>query len=166
MSSDLHPYDGVDRRFRDDDPDAARRDRGRELAARLLGLDAPAAELRYDLNFYSGGIGVLDRLYVALPCSPAQADAIVARLGFVTPEAAVADARWREVFEWLIGGDNEEGLSLRALVTAFVAESRAEFQPAPDERARVWFAPDSGVNAWQLVYAQDGSLCLIAYDQG
>lgn len=166
VSDNLHPYDDVERRFRDDDDDPSRRARGRDLVARLLGGTAvPAAGLRYDFSFYSGGIGVIDRLYVALPCGAAEVDAIVARLGWLTPEASVADASWREHFLWLLGVEDEER-PLRALVGEFIAEQRTDFQPVPDEQARVWFESYSGVNSWALLYEQDGRLCLIGYDQG
>jgi len=168
VSSDLHRYDDVERRFCDADTGLGQRERGRALVAKLLGLPAPLTSggLRYDLSFFSGGIGVLDRLHVALPCGTAEVDAIVARLGLATPEEAVADAVWRDDFEWLIGDDEEDPQPLRARVAAFVAEERADFQPGPDERARVWFSRDSGVNAWSLLYEQDGWLCLIAREQG
>lgn len=164
---ELHPYDGQERRFRHDDAEARRIARGRALVAELLGLPAPpaSADLRYDLRFYSGGIGVLDRLHIALPCAPAEVDAIVARLRLVTPEAAVADAAWRDEFEWLVHGEDAPR-SLRTAVAAFVEAERAAFQPRPEAEARVWFAPDSGANAWSLVYEQGGELCLIAFDQG
>ncbi|WP_143141149.1 hypothetical protein [Nannocystis exedens] len=169
MSDSLHRYDDVERRFCDADRDLRQRERGLALVARLLGL--PALEttdgLRYDLRYFSGGIGVIDRLHVALPCGAAEVDAIVARLGLVTPEDAVADAAWREDFEWFVSDEDGEGLlPLRARVVAFLAEKRADFQPRPDERARVWFARSSNVNTWSVVYEQDGTLCLAAYDQG
>jgi hypothetical protein len=169
VSSELHPYDDVERRFCDADEDPSRCQRGLALVAGLLGLPAPRRVdgLRYDLRYYSGGTGVFDRHHVALPCDAAEVDVIVARLGLATPEDAVADAGWREEFEWFIGGDDEGVLPpLRARVVAFVVGERADFQPVPDERARVWFFRGSDVNAWALVYEQDGRLCLIAQEHG
>jgi len=164
---DLHPYDGKERRFRHDDADPSQRVRDLALVARVLGLPAPPPSegLRYDLRFYSGGMGILDRLHVALPCAPAEVDALVARLGLATPEAAVADEAWREDFEWLVL-DEDEPRSLQAAVAAFIEENRTELQPSSDEHARVWFSRESGVNAWSLVYEQDGVLSLIAFNQG
>lgn len=165
VSDELHPYDGVERRFRDDDVDPSRRDRGRELVARLMGhVRLPAtAGLRYDLSFYSGGLGVIDRLYVALPCGADEVDAIVAGLGYVTPEVAVAAAP--DDLEWLEPDDGARRTA-RELVAGLVDDERAEFQPPLGERGRVWLAPGSDVNAWTLLYEQDGRLCLIGRDQG
>jgi hypothetical protein len=55
---------------------------------------------------------------------------------------------------------------LGASVVAFVEQERAPHQPAPNERSRVWFSRDSGVNSWSLGYEQDGDLCYIGFDQG
>lgn len=167
MRGDLHPYDDIERRFRDDDVDPSRLARGRELVADLLGLSRPPASagLRYDLSFYSGGTGCLDRLRIALPCAAAEVDAIVARRGHATPEALVADPTTREEFEWLVRGDDDDQ-TLRAALQEFIAGERADFQPLPDEGARVWFERGSDVNSWLLLYEQDGRLCLICFDQG
>ncbi|APR84563.1 Hypothetical protein A7982_09912 [Minicystis rosea] len=121
--------------------------------------------MRYDLRFTSGGMGICDRLHIALPCAPEEVDAIVARLGLVSPEVAVADERWGAEIAWLVS-DEDEPRPLHAAVVAFVAAKRAELQPLPDEHARVWLAPASGVNAWTLVYEQDGELGFISFDQG
>lgn len=169
MPSDLHRYDGVERRFCDGDRNPWQRERGLVLVGELLGSPAlrVARGLRYDLRYFSGGIGAIDRHHVALPCGAAEVDAVVARLDVATPDEAAADAAWRDEFEWLIGGDDDEPPPpLRDRVVAFIAEERNEFQPAPDAHARVWFSRGSGINAWCLLYEQAGWLCLIAYEQG
>ena len=164
---DLHPYDNKDRRFRHDDVDPSQRLRASKVIARVLALPSPPPSegLRYNLSFYSGGLGIVDRLAITFPCSPAEVDAIVARLQFVTPEIAVTDAAAREGLENLVL-DEDEPQSLRTGMRAFVEKERAEFQPPPGERSRVWFSPDSGVNFWSLVYEQDGLLHFIDFDQG
>lgn len=164
VSGELHPYDDVERRFCDGDEHPSRRARGRELVARLLGVaEVSAAGLRYDLSFYSGGIGVIDRLHVALPCGAVEVDAIVARGGFVTSEVAVASAP--DDFEWL-DPEGGEPRTTRELIVGLVDDERADFQPRLDGRGRAWFAPESNVNTWTLLYEQDGRLCLIGRDQG
>ena len=164
---DLHPYDGQTRRFHHHDGDPSCRARGLALVARVLRLSAPPPSegLRYDLSFHSGGTGIFDQLHVAFPCAPAEVDAIVARLRFVTPEDAIADEESREQLENLLL-DEDKPRSLRAAVIAFLEEHRTDLLPRPDEHARVWFSPDSGVNAWSVVYEQDGEQCFIAFDQG
>jgi len=165
---ELHPYDGRERRFGHDDADSDQRARGRALVARLLGLPAPPAEegLRYALSFYSGGIGVIDRLHVAMPCAGDEAEAIAARAGWLTPEAVLADDEERGEIEWLVQDDEHPERTLAEAIAAFIEEHRADFQPRAAASARLWVAPGSGVNAWTIVYAIDGELALLGYDQG
>ena len=72
----LHPYDGVTRRFRDNDTDPARVARGRGLVKSLLRLPELPSGLRYDFSFLSDGSGVFDRLYAAFSCAMDEAGAI------------------------------------------------------------------------------------------
>ena len=145
----LHPYDGVTRRFRHDDADPAY---GRELVARIVGVPADGAH--YDLSFYSGGIGVLDHLAISLP---GHAVEVAAGLEMLEASAALGN----EPIAWLVSGDEPATL---AAVIAFVDEHRAAFQPPATDR--VWFDRDADVNTWSLVYATDGWVHYLAYDQG
>lgn len=156
---DLHPYDGVERRFRDGD--------GTEpevllpIVERLLGvsLPRPTQALRYDLSFYSGGIGVLDRLKLTLPASDELFDSVVRALGLVPARELFAS----DDFRWLV--DAEEG-DVEPELLAFVDAQRAEFQPDLASVDEAFFDPDSNVNAWKLVYRAGGTLHFIAFDQG
>jgi hypothetical protein len=117
---DLHPYDGQTRTFGHDDKDPSQRARGLALVVKVLRLQAPppVAGLRYHLSFHSGGTGIFDRLHIALPRTPAEVEAIVARLQLVTPEVAAVDAEWHEQFENLVL-DEDEPRPLRAAVMLF-----------------------------------------------
>lgn len=162
---DLHPYDGVTRRFRDNDTDPARVDRGRGLVKSLLRLpELPAKGLRYDFSFLSDGSGVFDRLYATFPCALDEAEAIARRAGFIATDGAW-DASDRESLEWLVSLEDCPG-GMAEAVAAFVAEQRTEFQRVPGAGLRVWFASNSGVNGWALLYAVDGEVGYIAYEHG
>ena len=165
--SNLHPYDGRERSFRHDDGEPARRDRGRALVARLLGLpELPVtAGLRYELRYYSGGIGAQDHIHVALPASRDEVNAAVARLRLVTPEAAAADVESGEDVAWVLL-DDDDPRPLAEAAARFVEEERADFQPRPEEGSRVWLALPFSPNFWTVVYEAGGDLCLIAFDQG
>lgn len=164
----LHPYDGHERRFGHEDDEPEVRARGVALVARLLCLPAPPPMegLRYALSFYSGGIGVLDRLHIALPCVAAEVEVIATRAGMLAPGALRADTDRREAFDWLVHDAEHPERSPEAAVAAFVDEHRLAFQPRPREGMRAWFWPDSDVNTWSLLYEVDGELAFIAYDQG
>lgn len=168
MSDALHPYDGQERRYRHTDADADVLARGRAEVARLLDLPEPppAEGLCYDLSFYSGGIGVLDRLSVSMECEAPQVDAIVQGQGLVTPEQALADPEWGEDFEWLVRDERQPAQTLAEAVAAFVDQERPEWLPPLADPTRAWFARNSDVNCWMVLYESDRGLCTMAYDQG
>lgn len=141
LDFDLHPYDGTDRRFRDSDADTTK---GRRIVAFLLRLPAPPPleGLRYDLNFYSGGIGVLDRLAISIVASAVDVDAMK-----LTAEVD-------EDIDHLTDGD----------LRAFVDENRAEFQPPAD--GDIWFTMHSNVNDWGVVWRSRRHLHYVGYSQG
>ncbi len=148
---DLHPYDGVERRFHHDDRDPAE---GRGIVARVLRipLPAPPPALRYELSFYSGGIGIVDRLRVSIALD--SATPVVRGCGLAPLAEGARDV-------WFV--EEEEPLTA-AHLAAFVEENRASFQPAVATHA--WFDPESSVNGWTLVYYAEGAVHYLAYDQG
>lgn len=155
---ELHPYDGQERRFRDSDTSDELLARGRDLVTKLLKLPRPppAGAIQYDLSFYSGGIGVFDRLFIRLACSFDEASSIIAALGFIDSLEAGGDLEWRDDFAWLIDGE----------VRAFLMESKAAFQPKPSADGRAYFERLSTVNSWAAVYFAEGTLNYLAFDQG
>lgn len=161
--TDLHPYDGKTRRFAHDDAEAGE---GPSLVARLLGLDAPPAGdgLRYELSFYSGGIGVLDHLAIAVPADAARVARVVRHLGGRSPEEAIKIPAWAESFRWLVGADDAP--TIRDAAVRFLDEQRSAFQPACEVGHEIWFAEDSGVNTWSAAWLAGDVLCFLAYDQG
>ena len=165
---DLHPYDGKERRFRHQDT----RDRSvaLEIIERLLAtpLPSPTPRLLYDLSFYSGGMGVIDRLSLSLEADEAQGRQIVANLRFVSPAELLASSD-AEDFDWLIRSDESpcaDASAFGVALLAFIDEKKASFQPALSAPERVWFASGINVNDWSLVYLEDGWLHYLASDQG
>ncbi|MGZ3455132.1 MAG: hypothetical protein ACXVEF_36345 [Polyangiales bacterium] len=148
MDIDLHPYDGQERRFRHDD------ESDKEVAIAVvervlrLQLPRPVPSLQYDLSFFSGGIGIIDHLAISLR---ADAAAVARALGFEAAASASSDD-----IEWLADGD----------MLAFIAEHKAPFQPSPASLDGAFVDPESGPNSWQLLYARDGLLHYLAFDQG
>jgi hypothetical protein len=161
---DLHPYDGRERDFRHTDVDRAA---GLHIVAKVLALpQAPEVDgVKYELSFYSGGIGILDKLAITLPAGVASAEAVVARLGLVTPDAAAADEAWGSDFLWLVD-DEEEPLPLRQAAIRFINEERRSFQPECLGTDSFWFANDCSVNAWTALWEHEGALSFLGFDQG
>jgi len=161
---DLHPYDGKEHRYRHTDSDLAP---GVRIVMDLLHLPAPpsASGLMYDLSFYSGGIGVMDRLAITLPRESSNVPVILARLSCKPPEEIASDPSCQDDFLWLI--DNEDDpLPVRAAATRFINENRQEFQPECQVSSAMWFVAESNVNAWTALWETDGVLSYLAYDQG
>jgi hypothetical protein len=161
---DLHPYDGVDRRYRHTDTDPAM---GLAIVAHILGLPrTPSSEgLLYDLSLYSGGIGVLDRLAIAIPADPGLWAGVTAVLNAREPEDAANDVGWAEDFLWLIHGA-EQPSPIREAAMKFVNSERKPFQEECAQRSRLLFQSNSDVNDWAVIWGTDGQLNYLGYSQG
>jgi hypothetical protein len=154
----LHPYDGGTRCFLDSDPDPGD---GLRIVARLLALAAPppADGLRYDLSFYSGGMGIIDHVAIAIPIANVDVFALVRAAHAETLEASAADPRDGEYF--LALNEDEDHAAAR-----FINEHRASFQPVCRATSPIWFEASSGVNHWTALWESDGQLNYLAFDQG
>jgi hypothetical protein len=148
----LHPYDGVERRFRHTDATTAD---GLAIVARVLHVPAARSAL-YDMRFYSGGFGIIDYLAIALPVNDATAAEIVMALGLAPPDGDTA--------ELVVDEDAPEPLA--DAIAHFVDEHRCDFQPPCRATDRVWFEPESNSNHWVVVWHRDRTLCYVAYDRG
>src|SRR5262245_39832002 len=160
----LHPYDGIDRRYMHTDPDTAQ---GRAVVAQILGLAAPPAEpgLRYDLSIYSGGIGVLDKLAVSLPSLPELWSQVRATVSGRTPEDLAADHVAGVDFRWLIMR-NDVHRDVREAATTFVNAERAAFQALCAIDDELLFSPDSTVNDWTAVWRHDNQMNFLGFSHG
>jgi hypothetical protein len=160
---DLHPYDNVERRFRHTD---ATRDEGRQVVAQMLSLaEPPAGELLFDMSFFSGGIGVLDRLAIAVPADRALWSSVVKSLNGRTPEEASAEESWLGDLIWLLTGAHDT-IPIRPAAVRFINRERREFQPECVPTSRVLFGYDSNVNDWVVLWGDDTQLNYLGYSQG
>lgn len=161
---ELHPYDGVERRFRHTDDDTAQ---GRAVVAEILGLPQPppSPELRYDLSLYSGGIGAFELLAVALPFSADTWSAIVVRLDARTPEHLVADPVAGDDFRWLVLGDQQDR-DIRPAAAAFANDEKASFQNPCTDADELRFGSGSDVNDWTVIWRTANQLNFRGFSQG
>ena len=74
----------------------------------------------------------------------------------------VADFDDPDELAWLVGKDDDQPIG--EAVAAFLVAERRDFQPAPG--ADVWFAAHSDVDPWEVVWAADGLVAFLLYDQG
>jgi hypothetical protein len=159
VTDDLHPYDNRERRFRYDDDS---RTRGRELVARILRLPVAPTGARFDIAFFSGGVGVFDNVAIAIAASPDAAAAIATRLQFAPPGDFTGDDF--ADLEWLVGA--ADGTPFELALAGFVAEHRHAFQPDYVTGDPIWFETISGVNHWSVLWYSRGELAYLSYDQG
>jgi hypothetical protein len=161
---DLHPYDGVERRFHHSDGDPTM---GLAIVTSLLGLSEqpPSAGLLYDLSIYSGGIGVLDRFAISLPANPAIWAQAAANLNGLTPEQAVQDVAWVDDFQWLIIGE-EPALPAWNAAQRFINSKRQSFQEECRSDHRILFGNGSTVNDWIVIWGDDAHMNYLGYSQG
>jgi hypothetical protein len=160
----LHPYDGVDRRFRHTDADPAT---GLAIVAHILGLPrTPSSQgLLYDLSFYSGGIGILDHLAIAIPADLGLWAGVIAALSAREPELAANDVGWAEAFLWLIKGAEQPSL-IREAAMEFVNSKLKSFQEECTPRSRLLFQYNSDVNDWAVIWGTVAHLNYLGYSQG
>jgi hypothetical protein len=160
---ELHPYDNQERRFRHTDRD---RGDGIQIVTHVLHLPtSPPADLRYDLSFYSGGIGIIDRLAIALPLDSTIARIALAGLHCKSLDEASSDPSWQDDLGWLID-DEDNPLPVRLATVQFINKERKEFQPACRASSPIWVTAESGVNSWTMLWESDDVLSYLSYDQG
>jgi hypothetical protein len=161
---DLHPYDGVERRFSHTDTP---NDMGIALVLHLLHLEALpcAVNVRYDLSFFSGGIGIYDQLAISISANDAAWGQVAAALRVTPPEEAAGDPAWGEDFIWLVS-DEEESISPRAAAVQFINQKRFDFQPECKLADRILFEVGSDGNSWLVLWGCENLLNYRSFDQG
>ncbi|AWM37560.1 hypothetical protein GobsT_44520 [Gemmata obscuriglobus] len=160
---DLHPYDGVERRFRYTDVQPGY---GPEALARVLRLSRPpSGEVLYDLSFFSGGIGIIDHLSASLLATPELWAEVVAGLEAQSLEEAANNTEWAAELGWLLTAAEGPTL-LRPAAAAFIAQHRQDFQPLCHPGDRILFECASDVNHWGVLWGDDTRINFLGYDQG
>ena len=161
---DLHPYDNRERRYRHTD---RTRDEGRAVVAHVLGLlEPPADELLFDMSFFSGGIGVLDRLAITMPADPLLWSTVETSLRCRTLEQASAEESWLRDLIWLFTGEQEGTTPIHSAAVGFINRERREFQTECAPTSRILFGYESDVNDWRALWGDDGRLNYLGYSQG
>jgi hypothetical protein len=75
----LHDYQGIRHHFKDDDLNPRLLERGQAIIIEILKLPSliDVSPIRYDLSFYSGGMGIIDNLFIKLSCNSTKASEII-----------------------------------------------------------------------------------------
>jgi hypothetical protein len=157
-------YDNVDYQYRHTDVD---RSVGLKAVSNLLHLsEPPSPDALYDLFFFSGGIGVLNRFAITLPANSTIWTNVVAVLNAWTLEQASSDKSWAKELLWLFIWQEDRLLPLRPAADRFINEQRREFQTESTPANRVLVGHPSDVNDWTVLWGDDTTLNYLGYSQG
>jgi len=161
---ELHPYDGIERRYHHTDSSPAQ---GLDIVRYLLNIEIPLPSegVRYDLCFYSGGIGVLDDVAISLPATAELWARVIAALDAATPDQAIADIAWAEEFIWLVCGDAPY-ITVHEAAKTFINDRRRDFQSECSVTHRILFYKGSDVNDWIALWGDDRELNFVGFSQG
>lgn len=158
----LHPYDGKERRFTHKD---IKQGKGLSIINDLLGFEPQGNGLLYDLSFYSGGIGVIDKLAITFPASYCKFEVLKNKLEILSPEDAGNDEFWSEDFIWLV---EDEALKqdIRVKSINFINENKLPFQATCTANSDIFFVKWSDVNDWTVIWIDSGVFNYAAFSQG
>lgn len=160
--TDMHPYDGVDYRYTSSDAD---KEKAFGFIKNILGFLPDADGLDYSLNFYSGGIGVDDRLAIHCKFNPTDWTSVTGKLRLKPPSEVLSNPEWGEDFAWLVSND-ETPSDVKADCCAFVNIKKREFQDAVSLEHTLLFTDESNTNSWCVVWVVGDNLNYLSFDQG
>jgi hypothetical protein len=170
----LHNYDGR-HRFKDDDLDPRLLERGKAIIIEILKLPSfvDISLDRYDLSFYSGGIGIIDKLFIQLSCNNSKASEIISSLKLVnvTNDDLDLDLRDYLISNIIDEEESEDSVNICALIennkiSQFVNEEKADFQDIISVDSLIYFNQTTGPNHGEIIYYVNGNLNYIFYDYG
>ena len=160
--TDIHPYDGIDYRYTSSDTD---REKAIGIITNILGFVPDANGLEYSLNFYSGGIGVDDRLAIRCKLTPSDLPLVIDKLRLKYPAEALSNPDWGENFAWLVS-NNETPSDVSKDCCDFVNTNKKVFQDTVSLEHNLLFTDESDVNFWCVVWLVDDNLNYLSFDQG
>lgn len=158
----MRSYDGVDYRYASDGAD---KEKAASIIGNILGFRPDLDGLEYNLNFYSGGTGIDDRL--AIRCSFQESDwpIVAQQLRLKSLREVADDPDLEEAVRWLVSSE-EVGDPLEDCCHRFINTSKRDFQDVVDDRWEVFFENESDVNSWCVVWRARGQLNYLSFDQG
>jgi len=158
----MREYDNVDYRYSSQD---GGKEKAIDFISAFLGFTPEFSTLVFDLNFFSGGIGVHDRLAFSCNATIGQLEKAVEKRHLIVPAAIEANLECGEDFEWLV---NSAGVRrpIEESCLDFLNAEKREFQDPCTAKCQMHFAQFSNVNTWTAVWGEEGRLNCLHYDQG
>jgi hypothetical protein len=160
--ADMHPYDGVDYHYASSDAD---KEKAIIIIKGILGFVPETNGLDYSLNFYSGGIGVDDRLAIRCKLPSSAWPLVVSKLNLKQPSDLLSNPSWGEDFAWLVS-DDETPSDVESDCCQFINTKKKEFQDTVSPDSTFLFRDESDVNSWCVVWVTGDNLNYLSFDQG
>lgn len=159
---DMRPYDGIDYRYTSSDFD---KENAIVVVKNILGFTPEAEGLDFSLNFFSGGVGVDDRLAIRCKFNPADWSLAIGKLNLKPPMEVLSNSEWGVDFAWLVSND-ETPSDIGKDCCSFVNANRWAFQDVVSQQHSLLFADESNVNTWSVVWVVGDKLNYLGFDQG
>ena len=155
-------YDDKEYRYKNTDKN---REKSLGIIENLIGFKPSDKDLKYDLSFYAGGIGVLNKLGITCVAGDEQWAIVKLKYPLVTPDDAVEYNPWREDFLWLIDNEACQSNVLDSAIS-FIRDNKLDFQEDADRESLIYFVEESDVNDWTVFWSKGGMLNYLYYNQG
>jgi hypothetical protein len=171
----LHDYQGIRHRFKDDDLDPRLLKRGQAIIIEILKLQnlMDVSPIKYDLSFYSGGMGIIDNIFIKLSCNSSKASEIISSLKLVDVANDNLDLESRDylISRTIDEEESEDSVDIWTLIknnkiSQLVNEEKADFQDIASSDSLICFSENTGPNYGTIIYYLSGSLNYISYDYG
>jgi hypothetical protein len=144
----MREYDGIEKRYRKSDFDL---EKNLNIIEKLLGFRPTVEQLDFDLSFYSGGIGIYDKLAISCTASLVQKKQNKEKLNLFSPESAITMREWVEDFVWLVESDDTYS-DILVGSAKFINENKSDFQDVCLPSDEMFFSYESNVNDWAVVW--------------
>ncbi|PSB57337.1 hypothetical protein [Chamaesiphon polymorphus] len=163
--------------FKDNDLDPRLLEQGKAIVLEILKLQSSIdiSSIEYNLSFYSGGIGIIDKVFIKLSCDSTKASEIISSLKLVDISNDNLDWELRDyLISRTIDEDSEEPddsveictLILNNKISRLVNEEKADFQDIASSEHFIYFGKGTGPNHGEIIYYLNGSLNYISYAYG
>ncbi len=158
----MREYDGMERNYKISDPDQAE---NLERIKNILGFLPDSESLKFDLSFYSGGIGVSDKLAICCEVNSEQWNTVKEKLKLFSSQSALLIGNWAEDFVWLLEANGGEE-NINQFASEFINTNKSEFQSQCTPGSEIYFSYESDVNHWVAVWGSETTLNYLYFDQG
>jgi hypothetical protein len=157
----MREYDNIEYRYRTNESNS---EAALRFISRELGYSPDTSLLKFDLSFFSGGIGVFDKLAFSCGANDGQWEALIQKLSLLSPSETMMNEEWAEDLTWLVR--HSEPYSIEESCAQFINTEKKQFQGDCTPDCKIFFSKESNVNTWTAIWGKNGDLNYLHFDQG